>query len=111
MTKWSPCVNNSLNPQIQPVIVASGVIAVDTVPNKESKTYAQFVAGFKKVTGQAPERNPYAAMVYDEMILLALASEAAQSTEPKAIAAEMRAVSGPPGVMVFSFEEGLKALK
>jgi branched-chain amino acid transport system substrate-binding protein len=91
--------------------VTEGVIAVDTVPNTESKTYDRFVMSFKKATGDEPKRNPYAAMVYDQMILLALAAEAAQSTDPNAIAAKLRDVSGPPGEMVYSFEEGVKILK
>lgn len=91
--------------------VTEGIIAVDTVPNTNSKTYGRFVERFKQVTGAEPSKNPYAAMVYDQMILLGLAAEAAQSTDPKAIAAKMRDVSGPPGEAVFSYEEGIKALK
>jgi len=91
--------------------VTEGIIAVDTVPNEGSEAYKRFVKSFKKVTGMEPKRNPYAAMVYDQMNLLALAAEAAQSTNPKAIAAKLREVSGPPGKMVFSFEEGVKMLK
>jgi branched-chain amino acid transport system substrate-binding protein len=45
------------------------------------------------------------------MILLALAAEAAKSADPKATAARVRDVSGPPGEMVFSFAEGVAALK
>ena len=91
--------------------VTEGIIAVDTVPNTASKTYERFVASFKKATGEEPNRNPYAAMVYDQMILLALAAEAAQSMDPKAIAAKLREVSGPPGAIVHSYEEGVKTLQ
>jgi len=104
----------AVNPQLIETLgpeVTEGIIAVDTVPNTASQTYARFVESFKQATGEEPKRNPYAAMVYDQMILLALAAEAAQSTEPKAIAAKMRGVSGPPGEVVFSFEEGLKLIK
>jgi branched-chain amino acid transport system substrate-binding protein len=45
------------------------------------------------------------------MIILGLAAESAQSTNPKAIAAKVREVSGPPGEVVYSYEEGVKALK
>ena len=91
--------------------VTQGIIAVDTVPNTESKTFPRFVESFKKATGQTPDKNPYAPMVYDQVILLALGAEAAQSTDPKEIAAKVRSISAPPGVVVSSFEEGLKALK
>jgi branched-chain amino acid transport system substrate-binding protein len=102
----NPKLIETLGPQ-----VTEGIIAVDTVPNSESKTYARFVERFTKATGSEPKKNPYAPMVYDQMILLALAAEAAQSTDSKAIAAKMRDVSGPPGDLVFSYEEGVKALK
>jgi len=91
--------------------VTEGVIAVDTVANTSSKTYVNFVESFKKVTGQTPDRNPYAPMVYDQVILLGLAAEAAQSTDPKAIVSKMREVSGPPGEVVYGFAEGLAKLK
>ena len=91
--------------------VTEGVIAVDAVPNSASKTFASFAERYKKATGDEVGKNPYAPMVYDQMILLALAAEAAKSTEPKVVAAQVRDVSGPPGEVVYSYAEGLAALK
>jgi branched-chain amino acid transport system substrate-binding protein len=102
----NPKLIETLGPEI-----TEGVIAVDTVPNSASKTFASFAERYKKATGDDVSKNPYAPMVYDQMILLALAAEAAESTEPKAIAAKIRDVSAPPGEPVFSFTEGAAALK
>ncbi len=91
--------------------VTEGIIAVDTLPNKDSETYKKFVKKFEQVTGKSPDKNPYAPMAYDQMILLALAAEAAHSTQPRAIAAKMREVSAPPGEMVYGFADGATKLK
>jgi len=102
----NPKLIETLGPEI-----TEGVIAVDTVPNTSSKTYESFLERYKKATGEDVSRNPYAPMVYDQMILLALAAEAAKSVDPKAIAAKMRDASAPPGEVVYSFAEGLAKLK
>jgi branched-chain amino acid transport system substrate-binding protein len=102
----NPKLIETLGPEI-----TEGVIAVDTVPNSASKTFAGFAERYKKAVGEDVSKNPYAPMVYDQMIVLALAAEAAKSTDPKAIAAKVRDVSGPPGEMVFSHAEGQAALK
>lgn len=91
--------------------VTEGIIAVDTVPNASSKTYMNFVKSFEKVTGKTPDKNPYAPMAYDQMVLLALAAEAAKTTEPSVIAGKMLEISGPPGKLVYGFAEGTAKLK
>jgi len=91
--------------------ITEGIWAVDTVPNTSSKTYVRFAEKFKKITGRDPGKNPYAPKVYDQMILLALAAEAAQSTDPQVFKTRMREISGPPGEVVYGFEEGLAGLK
>jgi branched-chain amino acid transport system substrate-binding protein len=50
-------------------------------------------------------------MVYDQMILVALAAEAAQNTDPRAIAAKLAEISGPPGEIVYGYADGLAKLK
>jgi branched-chain amino acid transport system substrate-binding protein len=102
----NPKLIETLGPEI-----TEGVIAVDTVPNTSSKTYENFLQKYKKVTGEDVSRNPYAPMVYDQMILLALAAETAKSVDPKAIAAKVREISGPPGETVYGFADGLAKLK
>jgi len=91
--------------------VVEGVVAVDTVPDYSSPTYDRFKKKFKEMTGQDPTTNPYGAMVYDATICLALAMVAANSDDPMVFKDKMQAVSGPPGVKVYSFEEGVGELK
>ena len=91
--------------------ITEGIWTVLTVPNTSSKTYVRFAEKFKKITGWDPGKNHYAPKVYDEMILLALAAEAAQSTDPQVFKTRIREISGPPGEVVYGFEEGLAGLK
>ncbi|PZA07545.1 ABC transporter substrate-binding protein [Meiothermus sp. Pnk-1] len=91
--------------------VAEGVYAVDAVPNFGSKSYARFAEAYQKATGQKVTENPYSAMVYDATTVLALAIEAAKSTDPAVFKKYIRDVSGPPGQRVYSFAEGVTALK
>ncbi len=91
--------------------ITEGIWAVMTVPNISSKTYARFAEKYINITGRDLGKNHYAPKVYDEMILLALAAEAAQSIEPQVFKTKMREISGPPGEVVYSFKEGLAALK
>lgn len=104
----------AVNPELIEALgpkITEGIWAVDTVPNTSSKTYVRFVEKFRKMTGWNPDKNPYAPKVYDQMIILALAAEAAQSTDPQVFKNKMREISGPPGKVVYGFKEGLAALK
>jgi branched-chain amino acid transport system substrate-binding protein len=91
--------------------VVEGVVAVDTVPDFDSPTYKRMSAELTKAMGVDPVTNPYGPMVYDQMILVALAIEAAKSADPKVFKNKIREVSGPPGKKVFSFEEGAAELR
>lgn len=104
----------AVNPKLVKALgpeITKGIWAADTVPNTSSRTYIRFAEKFKKITGQNPEKNPYAPKVYDQMILLGLAAEAAQSTDPQVFKTKIREISGPPGEVVYGFEEGLAGLK
>lgn len=91
--------------------VVEGVYAVDAVPNLGSPTFERFRAAFVEASGDDPTANPYAAMVYDQMIVLGLAMAAADSRDPQVVKDFIRDVSGPPGRVVHSFEEGRAALQ
>lgn len=91
--------------------VVEGVYAVDAVPNLDSPAFERFKEAFTAATGNDPSANPYAGMVYDQAIVLGLAMAAADSTDPMVVKDFIREVSGPPGVVVHSFEEGLQALQ
>ena len=55
--------------------------------------------------------NSYALQYYDVLVLTALAIEAAGSTDPAAWAQKMREISEGDGKKVYSYAEGIKALR
>jgi branched-chain amino acid transport system substrate-binding protein len=91
--------------------VVEGMYAVDAVPNLDAPTYENFVSAFTEATGEDPSANPYAPMVYDQMISLALAMAAANSNDPLLAKDHLQAVTSPPGREVHSYTEGLEALQ
>ncbi len=91
--------------------VVEGAVAVDTVPDFDSPTYKRMNAELTKAMGVDPVTNPYGPMVYDHMILVGLAIEAAKSADPQVFKTKIREVSGPPGKKVYSFEEGIAELR
>jgi branched-chain amino acid transport system substrate-binding protein len=91
--------------------VVEGVIAVDTVSNETAPSFKVFDEAYRAVMQQPGTTNPFAAMTWDMVIVLALAIEAAQSTETAAINAKIREIGNPPGKQVYSFAEAKEALK
>ncbi len=87
-----------------------GVISVDSVSNTHAPSYKLYLDAYQKAMGTSGAANGYAAMAWDMVISLALAIEAASSTDIDAIKAKMRVVSNPPGDKVYSFVEGKAAL-
>lgn len=63
----------------------------------------------KKLTGKAPEAN--AEYGYDGTIIAALAMDEAHSTSGPAINRAVRKVTDPGGTKVYTYAEGLRALK
>lgn len=68
---------------------------------------------FKAIQTLFPENSyqPHPAQAYDMVILTALAIEAAKDATGVGINSALRAISGPPGTAVSSFEEGAKLLR
>jgi len=91
--------------------VVEGVVAVDTVPDFDSPTYKRMKDDLTKAMGVDPVTNPYGPMVYDQMVIIGLAIEAAKSADPKVFKNKIREVSNPPGKNVFSFGEGIAELR
>ena len=91
--------------------VLEGVISVDSVSNENAPSYKAYGDAYQKATGQPGPSNVYAAMTWDMMNVLALAIEAAKSTETAAINAKIREVANPDGQKVFTYAEGKEALK
>jgi len=91
--------------------ITEGLLAVDSVPNKDSATYAYFATEYMKRIGNDAYGNVYAAMTYDMVNMFALAIEKAGSTETKAIVQALHEISGSGGTAVDSFAKGRDALK
>jgi branched-chain amino acid transport system substrate-binding protein len=102
------------NPQLVKALgpdVVEGVISVDSVSNEEAPSFKVYDEAHKKAMNQPGLSNVYAAMTWDMVITLALAMEAANSTETAAINAKIREIANPEGKKVYTFAEGKEALK
>ncbi len=92
--------------------VTEGLIAVDSVSNEKAASYARYSDMYMKATGAGGDTNVYAAMTYDMMIVWGLAMAAAgKGADSKAVNAKIRAVANPDGKEVYSFAEGVAAIK
>jgi branched-chain amino acid transport system substrate-binding protein len=85
---------------------AEGILLVEEGVAEKTMAYKHLV----KLMGE-DKYYSFAAQAYDMIQLIALAIEAAGDKSGEAINSKMREISGPPGVIVSSFEEGAKALK
>jgi branched-chain amino acid transport system substrate-binding protein len=102
------------NPELAKALgadVVEGLISVDTVPNESAPGYKLFDEAYRKAMNAPGSTNSFAAMTWDMVTVLALAIEAAKSSETAAINAKIREVANPPGKTVSSFAEGKEALK
>ncbi|MYN13885.1 ABC transporter substrate-binding protein [Pusillimonas sp. TS35] len=90
--------------------VTNGILSVQNVPASGS-AYDRFNEAYKKAN-KGVEPHIYSAEVYDEIISLALAIEAAgPGASNKEINAAIKQVTNAPGVKVSTFEEGAKLLR
>lgn len=91
--------------------VSEGALAVDPVSAIDSVAYKNFAPLYKTATSEDALGNPYAVIAYDELVTFALAAEAAKSTDPKVYTPFIAKVANAPGEKVYTFSEGLAALK
>lgn len=91
--------------------VAEGMIALDGRAATDSPGYAKFKAAYEKAMKADPFSNPYAAMTWDMMNLVALALQASGEPTAAGIRSKLREVSRGPGKAVTSFAEGMAELK
>lgn len=91
--------------------VVEGVISVDSISNETAPSFKAYAEVYEKATGRSGQSNIFSAMTWDMVHSLALAIEAAGSTETAAINAKIREVSNPDGTKVYSYAEGKEALK
>ena len=91
--------------------VAEGIFSVESVSNVTSGAYKLYDAAYRRALNVPGEGNTYAAMAYDEAVLIALALQAAGPGATRdAINAKLREVAGPGGTEVSNFTEGRDAL-
>jgi ABC-type branched-subunit amino acid transport system substrate-binding protein len=98
----------------QDIIDAVGADALEgttgTSPSTTGKSEltAAFDADYQTEYGVAVPDLPYVREGYDAVIAIALAAEAAQSTDPTKIRDELRAVTGPPGEKIGAGAAGVE---
>ncbi|MCV9999323.1 ABC transporter substrate-binding protein [Pararhizobium sp. YC-54] len=85
---------------------ADGLLLVEEGVSEDSPAYQRLAEHLGK-----DHYYSFGAQAYDELTLLALAIEAAKSTDGAALNKSIRDVSGPEGTKVTSFAEGIAALR
>ena len=91
--------------------VVNGFFAVDGIPPVTQPGYKAFADVFQAATNSSLADNFWPAQAHDQANLLALAIEAAKSTNAAEVAAKMRDIACPPGVEVYDFATGAKLLR
>ncbi len=86
--------------------VAEGIWSMDRAPLFDSPAYKEFSA-----TVPSGDQSPYAPQAWDQMTLVALALAAAKGEASGTVIKDnLRAVSNPPGTVVYSFADGAKLI-
>lgn len=88
---------------------SEGVIGVHPGVLINPRTNA-WVERLNKITGKKAA-TPFSANTYDACMIFALSIEKAQSADRRAIINAVRKVAQPPGVKVYTYAEGIKALR
>jgi ABC-type branched-subunit amino acid transport system substrate-binding protein len=95
------------------IITAVGAEALEgttgSVPStpEEADLTADFDAEYEAEYGEPVPALPYVRESYDAVIAIALAAEAAGSTDPSAIRDQLREVAGPPGDKLGASADGI----
>jgi branched-chain amino acid transport system substrate-binding protein len=96
------------------IITAVGAAALEgttgTNPSTSSRSEltAKFDADYKAEYGTDVPSLPYVREAYDAVVAIALAAEAAKSTDPTKIRDQLREVNGPPGTKIGAGADGVK---
>ena len=84
----------------------AGMYGTGPAPPPASESAARWEAAYVDAYGEPPA-GTYVQEVYDATVALALAAEAAGSTDGAAIRDQLRAVGGGPGEVVYAGPEGI----
>jgi len=91
--------------------VTEGIISVETVSNEAAPSYKHYVEVATKA-GINVQGNAYAAMAYDEAVILGLAVQALGPTASGPdLAKKVREIGNAGGTPVYTFAEGKKKLE
>lgn len=90
--------------------VVEGILTADLVVATDSPAYAPYDEAYRRELGQPGETNIYAAMTWDMMTSLALAIEAAGTTDMSVVNQHVREIANAPGDKVFNFADGKAGL-
>jgi branched-chain amino acid transport system substrate-binding protein len=91
--------------------VTEGIISVESISAEESPAYKNFADRFAKEAKMAAQDNVYAAMSYDQVIVLALAVQAVGPTAAAdVLARKVHEIGTPGGTVVSNYAEGRKLL-
>jgi branched-chain amino acid transport system substrate-binding protein len=90
--------DKSVLEQIGADTLRGNILITQATSDLKSESYKLFADAFK-ATGHSPQA-PYAAHGYDATFLLALAVEKAGAADRSKISAALRAVAGPPGMVI-----------
>lgn len=90
---------------------AEGLKSIIGTQDRSTEQFKRFSERFQERFGVEPSPGMFTANSYDAIILLALAIEAGGEATGKAINDNLRRVSGPDGVEVSTFEEGVAELR
>lgn len=85
--------------------------AAGVFPDVQGAAYRRTEPEYSGHTGEAWLENPFAAQVYDQLVVLALAMEACGCRDAAGLAQAIRRVAGPPGVLVHGPADGLDLLR
>jgi ABC-type branched-subunit amino acid transport system substrate-binding protein len=78
---------------------------------EDSPAYKRFAAAYEAILNESPSSAFNEPPLYDGLIVLALAAEAAGKAEGKAIRDHLAEVANPPGKVVQSYADGIKELR
>ena len=98
----------------QEIVDAIGAAALEgttgTSPSavENAKATAKFDADYKAEYGKDVPALPYVRESYDAVVAIALAAEAAKSTDPTKIRDNLRKVDGPPGEKIAAGADGVQ---
>lgn len=90
---------------------AEYLLAVGMFPDVQGRAYLGLRSEYEARAGETLVQNLFAAHLYDQLVVLALAIETCDCVDAAGLAEAVRRVAGPPGVLVYDPAEGFELLR